>query len=195
MQATSTVSQVGMQVLSLGYRTPSLLLLNTNHSRFLTFLAQHTSSCLLPTALTLSLEIPLQPHHSFTLTLCLSFELELLTCPDQRLVWAGPHCPWPLPWPRLYQKHNPLTRWQSYFIDSIQMTLSAWMPYFRLWWSKGRREIIRKQKEAVCISIIILWVEIHKGKENAVTVVPLFYRLAHCTVPFRYCTSSPVACK
>lgn len=85
MQATTTVSQAGSRVVWLGYRTPCLLLLNTNHSRFLLLLAQATSSSLLPTALTLSLELPLQSHRSFTLTLCLSFELELLTCPDQAL--------------------------------------------------------------------------------------------------------------
>lgn len=84
MQTTATVSQVGMQVVWLGYRTPSLLL-NTNHSRFLTLLAQSTSSSLLPAMLTLSLELILRSHYSFTPHILLK-------------LWAGiSHLPWPGP--------------------------------------------------------------------------------------------------
>lgn len=86
MQATTTVSQVGMKVVWLGYRTPGLLLLNTNCSRFLMLWAWSTSSSQLHRTLTLPLKLRLQSPHSFTPMLCLGFELELLTCLD----WALP---------------------------------------------------------------------------------------------------------
>lgn len=196
MQATTTVGQMGTQMVWLGYRTPSLLLLNTNQSRFLTLLAQSTSISLLPTVLTLSLELPLQSHHSFTLTLCLSFELELITCPDQALpahTFLGL-----LPAPG-YTKS--ITHWLH--DRAIWLTAYKWQTsscnldglFQSMMKQKEEGNHKRTKRSSVHFHNNTLSRNSQRKRKHSHCSPPPFYTLAHFTVRFRYCARSSAACK